>query len=298
MAATTTYLRLGEQVARQTLVEKPPYTTGDHDLDASFFPEGVPAAPAPEPITFRSQYLKWIDGLKNRACDPVSVTTLVTFESRAKTILSVVGPSTLLESFKNAAMAQFVKDTQRFGWSPATLASHILVIKLIIASATNEEGEPMFTRTWNRRVINAPSVDTTKQKRFIFTREQIETLLRESKTEQERVWYATLAGTGLRLGEARSIRVRGSASQSTWEPGKIVVRNSLFRNEETGRTKTEAGTRTVYLHSSLNQMIADFVAHEKREAGSLLFQSKNGQPMKASTIADRLTRIIPDATIH
>ena len=133
MNSATSHLDLGNQIARRALVEYPTYVADDSDLDLSFFlPEGIPEAPPPEPITFYSQYHRWIDGLRNRACDPVSVSTLTTFESRAKTILSVVGPTTLLETFKNAAMAQFVRDTQCLNWSPATLAAHILIIKLIV----------------------------------------------------------------------------------------------------------------------------------------------------------------------
>src|SRR5258708_29726551 len=143
-------LDLGEQLSRQALVEKPSYMACDDDLDASFFPNGAPSA-APPQRTFHSQYLIWIDELKNRACDPIAPSTLANFISCAKTILSVVGPSTPLESFKNQAMAQFVKDAKKFNWAPATLAQHVLVIKLILASATDAEGEQLFPRTWNRR---------------------------------------------------------------------------------------------------------------------------------------------------
>src|SRR5260221_9430988 len=55
------------------------------------------------------------------------------------------------------SMAQFVKDAKKFNWAPATLAQHVLVIKLILASATDAEGEQLFPRTWNRRLINARS---------------------------------------------------------------------------------------------------------------------------------------------
>jgi hypothetical protein len=99
--ATSPRLNLGERVARQALVEKASYTGCDSDLDRSFFPDGIPDNPAPEPLTFRSQYLKWIDELKNRAYDPVSPATLACFISRAKTVLSIVGPSTTLINASN-----------------------------------------------------------------------------------------------------------------------------------------------------------------------------------------------------
>src|SRR5712664_4538605 len=95
------YLTIGEQQARRALVEKPVYVADDSDLDPSFFPNGPSAAPPHR--TFRSQYFIWIDELKNRAYDPIAPSTLANFISCAKTILSVVGPSTPLKSFKNQA---------------------------------------------------------------------------------------------------------------------------------------------------------------------------------------------------
>jgi integrase len=298
--ATSLRLELGEQIARQALVERPSYVASDDDLDPSFYPEGETGSVAGTPHTFQSQYFAWIDSLRNRAYDPISPATLESFVSRARTILSVVGPQTKLETFKNAAMNKFVEDTKSFGWKPATLAAHILVIKLIVASATDEEGEQLFPRVWNRRVINAPRVERTKQKTPTLSREQIETLIHKVKTAQERLLVCVLAGTGLRIGEARSIRVQGDDSQTMWdqESATIFVRNSLFRNRETGRAKTEAGRRTVYLHSSLNRMIADFVVKEERKEGSYLFQSKHGEPIKQSTIRNRLATIIPGAAPH
>jgi integrase len=295
----TSRLELGDKLARQALVESPSYVACNDDLDPAFFADGERAV-VETPHTFRSQYFVWIEGLRNRAYDPVSPATLESFVSRAKTILSVVGPQTRLETFKNAAMHKFVQDTKAFGWKPATLAAHILVIKLIVASAIDEEGEPLFPRVWNRRVINAPRVERTKQKTPTFDREQIEMLIREAKTEQERLLICVLSGTGLRIGEARSIRVRGHDSQTTWDEktATIVVRNSLFRNQETGRAKTAAGRRIVYLHSSLSQLIADFLAKEGRQDGWYLFQSKRGEPIKQSTFRNRLATIIPGAAPH
>ena len=293
------YLTLGEQQARQAIVEKPIYVADDSDLDSSFFPNGAPSAASPR-RTFHSQYLIWIDELKNRAYDPIAPSTLANFTSCAKTILSIVGPSTPLEGFKNQAMANFVRHAKRFNWAPATLAQHILVIKLIIGSAISDEGEPLFPRTWNRRVINAPRVERSKQKTPVLTKDDVEKLIREADTEQDKILYAFLVGSGLRISEAQSARVNGNDLQTSWDQEKsaIVVRNSCFRNKETGRTKTIAGQRTVFLHSELNQALIAFVSREKREPGSFLFQSKPGQPIRLSTVRERMANIIPGAAPH
>jgi integrase len=293
------YLTLGEQQARQALVEKPVYVADHCDLDPSFFPNGAPSAASPQ-CTFHSQYLIWIDELKNRAYDPVAPSTLANFISCAKTILSVVGPSTPLEGFKNQKMRKFVQDVKRFNWAPATLAQHILIIKLIIASATDAEGEHLFPRVWNRRLINAPRVERSKQKTPALTKDHVEKLIRNASTGQEKLFYAFLCGSGLRVSEAQAVCIGGSDSQTSWDQaqGVIIVRTGCYRNRETGRTKTTAGQRKVFLHDELNQALIAYTAQEKREPGSFLFQSKPGQPIRSSTVRERMAKIIPGAAPH
>jgi integrase len=281
------------------LLELSKYVVVDEDLPDIF---GRPtAATPPAPLyNFELQAARWLEGLRNRDCDPVAPSTLATFASRVKTILSVVGPQTRLEDFKNAAMAKFVQDAKRFKWAPSTLADHILVIKLIISSATDAEGEELFPRTWKRRVINAPRVERDKQHTPCLTSDAVETLLRKAKTEQERLTYAFLCGSGLRVSEAQAVRVSGNEEQTSWNPRTAVVsvRNGCFRGEETGRTKTSAGRRNVILCSKLNQALIAFTSKEKRDSGGFLFQSKNGLPLKQSTLRYRMAQHVPEAAPH
>jgi len=198
-------------------------------------------------------------------------------------------------------MAEFVQNAKQFKWAPSTLADHILVIKLIISSATDAEGEELFPRTWKRRVINAPRVDRDKQHTPCLTRDEVETLLRKAKTEQERLIYAFLCGSGLRISEVQAMRVNSDNEKETsWNPltATVSVRDGCFRGRSTGRTKTSAGRRNVILCSELNQALIAFTSKEKRESGSFLFQSKNGLPLKQSTLRYRMAQHVPDAAPH
>jgi integrase len=282
------------------LLELSKYVAVDEDLPDIL---GRPtAATPPTPLyNFELQAARWLEGLRTRDCDPVAPSTLATFASRVKTILSVVGPQTRLEDFKNAKMANFVRDAGRFKWAPSTLADHITVIKLIISSAIDAEGEELFPRTWKRRVINAPRVERDKQHTPYLTLDDVETLLRRAKTEQEKLIYVFLCGSGLRISEAQAVRVNGNdEEQTSWNPRTAVVsvRNGCFRGKETGRVKTTAGRRNVVLCSELNQALVAFASKEKRESGSFLFQSKNGLPLKQSTLRYRMAQHVPDGAPH
>jgi integrase len=281
------------------LLELSKYVAVDEDLPDIF---GTPSsATPPSPVyNFELQAARWLEGLRNRDCDPVAPSTLATFASRVKTILSVVGPWTNLEDFRNAAMAKFVRDVKKFAWAPSTVADHVLVIKLIIASAVSEEGELLFERNWSRKIINAPRVERAKQHTPCLTSDAVETLLRKSKAEQERMIYAFLCGSGLRVSEAQAVRVSGNEEQTSWNPltATVSVRNGCFRGKETGRTKTSAGRRDVILCSELNLALIAFTTKEKRESGSFLFQSKNGLPLKQSTLRYRMAQHVPDAAPH
>ena len=282
------------------ILELSNYVAVDEDLPDIF---GTPSSATPPSLVynFELQAARWLEGLRNRDCDPVAPSTLATFESRVKTILSVVGPRTKLEDFKNAAMAKFVQDAKRFGWAPSTLADHILVIKLIISSATDAEGEELFPRTWKRRVINAPRVDRDKQHTPCLTRDEVETLLRKAKTEQERLIYAFLCGSGLRISEVQAMRVNSDNEKETsWNPltATVSVRDGCFRGRSTGRTKTSAGRRNVILCSELNQALIAFTSKEKRDSGGFLFQSKNCLPLKQSTLRYRMAQHVPEAAPH
>jgi integrase len=283
--------------AASALLELSKYVAVDEDLPDIF---GTPSSATPPVYNFELQAARWLEGLRTRDCDPVAPSTLATFASRVKTILSVVGPQTRLEDFKNAAMAKFVQDAKRFKWAPSTLSDHILVIKLVISSAIDAEGEELFPRTWKRRVINAPKVERTKQHTPTLARDGVETMLRNAKTEQEKLIYGFLCGSGLRVSEVQAVRFSGNEEQTSWNPrtATVSVRNSCFRGKETGRTKTSAGRRNVILCSELNQTLVAFAAKEKRENGSFLFQSKNGMPLKQSTLRYRMAQHVPDAAPH
>lgn len=250
--------------------------------------------------TFGPQSAAWLEGLRTRKRKPVSPVSLRSYESRVRRILSIVGPDTLLERFGNASLKAFVAEVAAKS-SDKTTTELVAVIKQIFASAIDEEGNELFPRKFNLRFADVPIVDKAKQKTPCFTGLEVEQCLRNAGDEQEQVLYCLLAGSGLRISEARSILVNSSdETRTTWNENEatITVRDSMNRDERMDRTKTAASRRTVHLDSRLNKLIAAFVAKAQRQSEDYLFQNEVGGPLNEKTARLRLAKRIPEGAFH
>ena len=123
--------------------------------------------------------------------------------------------------------------------------------------------------------------------------EDVERCIRNASSEQERLLYAVLSGSGLRIAECLAIHVRNTDSQTSWnqDAATITVRSSIYRGQEQPRLKTQAANRTVDLDPRLNIQIAEFAAKNNREVGSFLFQNKRGGSMHLKTARNRLLKL-------
>jgi integrase len=250
--------------------------------------------------TFQNQSATWLSSLAVRKRKPVSPATMRSYESRVRRILSIVGPDTTLESFGNASLKSFVAEASTKS-SNKRVVDLFGVILQIFKSATNENGEELFPRKWNHEFADMPVVDKTKQKTPCFTKEQVELCIRSAKSYQEQILYVLLAATGLRISEARSILVNSTDEKlTTWNENEatISVRDSMFDNARMDRLKTKSSRRVVNLHSRINQVVAAFVAAEKREPNSYLFQGDDGTPLDEATVRTRLARRAPGGAPH
>jgi integrase len=150
------------------------------------------------------------------------------------------------------------------GLSPATITLAVSLVKQIVKSAVNADGDQLYPRTWNPRFIDAPRVEPTSQKAPVAPIAAITAGLAAISGEV-RVLVALLAGTGLRIGEALALTV------SDWDPtaGTLRVHSTMVHGQIQGETKTKAGTRVVDLDRGLNQLL--YSLFENREQAGLLF---------------------------
>ncbi|HTT20502.1 MAG TPA: site-specific integrase [Candidatus Sulfotelmatobacter sp.] len=224
--------------------------------------------------TFREQSEAWLASLCIRKRRPVKPHTLCSFESALRYINSKVGGCQLAD-FKNAQLKQFISEMaaemkgDRLRFRAKSIANYVQVIKAVIASAIDSDGEQLYPRDWNDEFLDAPTIGD--QWTPAFSASEIESIIAKAD-DQDKFFFALLAGSGLRVGEAIALRVEDL------EGSTLHVRHSLW-NSQPGTPKTAAGIRDVDLHSSLAAALAQHLGERKigyvfeNGAGGALHQS-------------------------
>src|SRR5260370_34533815 len=86
-----------------------------------------------------------------------------------------------------------------------TIVNVVTVVKFIVASAVDEEGDQIHPRVWNYEFMQLALVVKEKQNRPTITEAEISAMLTTLKG-RDAVVVALVAGTGLRSGAALAIR--------------------------------------------------------------------------------------------
>ena len=157
-------------------------------------------------ITFRQQDEWWIAALPARRRRPVKPATISGWRDALHAWLLPNLGDKLLADVSNAAMRQLVEKMSNAGLSPKTIVNYVQVVKLVVASAVDEEGEQIYPRKWNHDFIQLPIIRRDQQRRPTVTEADLKEILSTVKTRKYTMLFALLAGTGLRIGEALALR--------------------------------------------------------------------------------------------
>jgi len=76
-----------------------------------------------------------------------------------------------------------------------SIVNYAQVPKMVVASALNAEGEPLYPRTWNNDFIGLPIINKQEQHRPTITEADVNKLIRNAP-RREAVLFALLAGIG------------------------------------------------------------------------------------------------------
>jgi integrase len=163
--------------------------------------------------------------------------------------------------------------------SPKSINNYVQIVKMVVASAINENGEPMHPRKWNHQFIDLPVVDKAEQHTPCFSAETVTAIVTTATKEWERMLYILCAASGLRIGEALGIDIESiSPDRST-----IQIRQKVRKCRVEDSLKTKNSEREIDLHASVADPLRDFIGTRK----GLLFATGTGKPMSDSNFRNR-----------
>jgi integrase len=235
-------------------------------------------------ITFKVQAERWLESLANRKRDPVEQTTI---DNRRYALDKWLYPSLgemYLVDVNNLALKTLV-DKMAASLSAASIRDYSNIVKAVVASALDENGEERFPRKWNEEFIDAPLVRHQRQPSttcagmsdiLLFARGQYQML------------YALLAGCGpLRAGEALGLEIDKHISEDF---RTLYIVQKAKRGEIQPYLKTKNGTREVDLCRQLGVMLCEYVGD--RRTGLLFHSSTGAQLLQSNALSDSLHPIL------
>jgi integrase len=226
--------------------------------------------------TFRQQAERWLHDSEHRKRNPVASSTLESWRSALnKWLLPALG-DVPLAGVNNQALKTLVAklDQAKPKLSAKSINNYVQVVKMVVASAINEDGEPMYPPKWNHQFIDLPKVDKRKQRTPCFSAETVTALVATATEEWEWMLYILCAASGLRIGEALGIDIEHISPDRSM----IGVRQKVRKCRIEKSLKTENAEREIDLHSSVASLLRDFIGTRK----GLLFPTRAGKPISDS----------------
>lgn len=226
--------------------------------------------------TFREQAELFFKHAMERKRRPVKPKTLETWGYCAdKWLIPALGDLPL-GLVNNRTVKPLVEKMREAGLSAKSIHSYIGLVKLIVASKVDENGEQVFPRKWNHEFLDMPII--AGQRRPAFTAEVMAGII-EAASGRERVLYALLAGSGLRIGEALGLEIRHLSPDCR----TITVEQSVW-NGRIQTPKTPNAYRQIDLSSPLTDLLRAFIG-DRREG--LLFSNGAGKPLSQTNLLHR-----------
>jgi integrase len=223
---------------------------------------------------FRAQAEKWIGSLGTRRRKPVKPATIHGWRHALdKWILPNIGDKPLSE-VSNGALRELVEKMGTAGLSAQSIVSYARVVKMVVASAVNDEGEQIYPRKWNHDFIGMPIIRKETQRRPTVTGAEVNEIFANAKGRYV-VLFALLAGTGLRIGEALALK----STDLSPDCGVLHVRRSIWHGREQ-EPKTPNAVRLVDITEPLARLLRKYVANKD----GYLFSTKRGGPLQQRNV--------------
>jgi integrase len=205
--------------------------------------------------TFRQQAEWWLQHMQNRKRKPIKPKTAATWRDCLRNWLIPNIGDVPLADVNNLTVKGLVSKMAAAGLKPKSIQSYIQVVKMVVASCVDEEGEQRFHRKWNHDFIDLPLV--TEQNTPTFNGREVCRLIADSQG-LPRALFMLLAGTGLRIGEALGLPIEAIAKDRK----SIKIRQSVW-NGRVQSPKTPSAVRIVDICPLLAGELGTFIGGRK-----------------------------------
>ncbi len=231
---------------------------------------------ASDGVTFRERAKWFLDHSMKRKRNPVKPATMTTWQCCVDKWLNPILGDLPLASLNHATVKTVVAKMHETGLSAKTISNYVGLVKLVVASATDDNGNELFPRKWNHEFLDLPLVEN--QHRPTFTPEEI-TAIAQKAAGQEQILYSLLAGTGLRVGEAFGLELKHLSPDCR----TITIEQSCWEGD-LQTPKTRSAYRQVDLCVALADLLKAFIGH--RQTG-LVFTNRVGKPLSQTKVLRR-----------
>jgi integrase len=236
--------------------------------------------------TFADQSVEYMRGLRmNRKQRRLG--TLDAYQSYLDAhLLPQIGSRALSDLDNAAAKAFFRPISDKLAAS--TVKGIFNVFKGVIASAVDSNGNQIYPQTWNKPFLELPKLSPADQNTPVIAEKTLQEAFLGGSTEDRLLW-ALLAGSGLRIGEALAVHTHPNGLGNYWNPANRTIIIEVQRHEagDLGPVKTAAGRRIVDLCPSLNGFLLKAAPSE-----GFLITSREGAARK------RFNKVIPNIGFH
>jgi hypothetical protein len=124
-----------------------------------------------EGTIFREQAKRWFYHVQNRRRKPVALSTLDLWKGCLNKSINLNIGDLPLSEINNSSLKLLVAKMVEGGLSPKSIDTHAQVVKMVVASAVNDEGEEIYPRKWNHEFIDMPVVEGERQNTPTFSSE-------------------------------------------------------------------------------------------------------------------------------
>lgn len=239
-------------------------------------------------MLLRDQAKNFIEELQTRRRCPAKLTTINKYQSHLDTwILPMFGGLELSE-IENGKAKLLVHKLVESKLSATSIESVFNVLKELVKSAVDPNGNQLYPRVWNPNFIDLPVVSRTALKAPIITREGVQQAISRAQMT-DKALYSILAGTGLRIGEALGLSLN-LGQGNLWKPDRAVIKvqSTVVKGKLQASPKTQAGVREVDVPPELNLFLCAQVKSDKLPGNGFLFQDRDGGPANDETVRKTL----------